>query len=367
MKDLEFSVPYNGDERLLPVLFSLKNHAGARIREVFLSGPVEHCPSGRVAFNGNLEAFSSVVERIHNEGIRVNLVVNSTCESAEWYSDGYISYLRDFMSYMVDDLGVESITLANPLIMAHVREWQPRVELCASVLGDIDCVERARVFRIAGADVATPDVSINRDLRMLKRIKEETGIELKVMVNEGCLHKCAFRKFHFNAVSHIAQNSSRVGKGLSVEEFKAQCDQVAGKTFFTSCNGLLAEDRSLLLKSDWIRPEDLGEYTKVASYFKISGRTVATHAVERMVRAYMKGSYEGDLLDIMDSSLRTFSLTKGASIDNKALGEARFFQAVENCNRNCSRCGFCDALAESVVKLGPLTDVKKSDLNFFGK
>jgi hypothetical protein len=34
---------------------------------------------------------------------------------------------------------------------------------------DIDCVQKAIIFRKAGADVITPDVNINRDLTLLKK------------------------------------------------------------------------------------------------------------------------------------------------------------------------------------------------------
>jgi collagenase-like PrtC family protease len=87
--------------------------------------------------------------------------------------------------------------------MDHTPVSCPDIEICASVLGDIDCVQRAVIYRKAGADVITPDVNINRDLKLLKQIKEATNAELKLMVNEGCLYKCPFRKFHFTCIPHF--------------------------------------------------------------------------------------------------------------------------------------------------------------------
>lgn len=367
MSSLAFSVPFNGDPALLDIFSHINKVSNASIREVFLSGPIEHCPSGRIAYNGNLEMFAETVKRIHSMGMHVNLVMNSTCEGTTWYSDGAFSYLHDFVSYMTDDLGIEAITVANPLIMAQVHSWFPQVELCASVLGNVDCVERAQAFKKAGASVITPDTSINRDLTMLQRIVSETGVKLKLMVNEGCLRKCPFRSFHFNAVSHIQGSASRVGRGLSKEQFKQQCDKVAGELFFASCNSILKDDHSQLLKSEWIRPEDLHHYAHITSYFKISGRTVATQAVKRMVQAYTNESYSGDLLDIMDSSLRVFSMSEGARIDNMRLGETRFFETVTTCNHSCSSCGYCTDLAAKVVTFDGEQRIKQADRNFFGK
>ena len=79
----------------------------------------------------------------------------------------------------------------------------PDIGICASVLGSIDCVQRVVIYREAGADVITPDVNINRNLVLLKEIKEATNARLKLLVNEGCLYKCPFRQFHFNAKTHV--------------------------------------------------------------------------------------------------------------------------------------------------------------------
>ena len=73
---------------------------------------------------------------------------------------------------------------------------------------DIDYVQRAVIYTNMGANVITPDVNINRDLKLLKQIIETTGAELKLMVNEGCLYKCPFRKFHFNYISHKSKKQS---------------------------------------------------------------------------------------------------------------------------------------------------------------
>ena len=216
----------------------------------------------------------------------------------------------------------------------------------------------------SSADVVTPEVSVNRNLAALKAIRDE-GLELKVMVNEGCLHKCPYRKFHFNAMSHISANAAHLGRGLSMEQFKAQIDVVAGQTFFNLCGADIQADHSLILKSGWIRPEDLGAYAGVAGFFKISGRTCPTHVVLRMVKAYMEGRWDGDLLDIMDSSLRTQSLRHGASLDNRALTEAHFIDHVLNCSRDCASCGFCDRLAEQLVTFGEPTELKRQDREFF--
>ena len=348
MHPYEFSVPYNSDRATLVELLRLARQNPGRIREVFLSGPEDAASSGRVARGMTPPEFEEIVGEIHGAGVRANLVMNTTCEGVAWYETRAQLRLRDYLEWAVLGLGVDSVTVANPLYIGLIRNWFPSLEICASVLSDVDCAERAKAVVAAGATVITPDVNVNRDLETLEAIRRE-GAKLKIMVNEGCLYKCPWRKFHFNAVSHIGKNAGRVGVSISPEDFVAQCTQVAYELFFDRCNAQEAGEPAALLKSGWIRPEDLPRYEGVSTYFKISGRTMPRNDVLLAVRAYMNGSYQGNLLDLMDSSLHSFSQRTGASIDNEALGRARFAEKVLSCGRTCATCGWCDQLAEQVV------------------
>ena len=84
MATLEFSVPYNNDEpEILPELFRLKRLGSNRIKEIYLCGPQEYFGSGRITSEINFDEFAEIVDKIHNEGIRVNLILNSTCEGID--------------------------------------------------------------------------------------------------------------------------------------------------------------------------------------------------------------------------------------------------------------------------------------------
>ncbi|MEJ2109787.1 MAG: U32 family peptidase [Acidobacteriota bacterium] len=208
---LEFSVPYNYDAETLDEIFKRKALNGNRIREIYLCGPQDFAGSGRISGKLEYAEFSRTVESIHGQGIRVNLLLNSICEGDNWYSTGVLKKTMDYLGRIVDENGVESVTIANPLYIREVRRRFPKLEICASVLGDIDNVHKAVIFKKAGADTITPDVNINRNLKVLKEIVARTGTELKLMVNEGCLFHCPFRKFHFNYISHKSRNPGDSG------------------------------------------------------------------------------------------------------------------------------------------------------------
>ena len=350
MPGFEFSVPYNGDMQTVPELLALQGTGGNRIRELFLSGPADFAGSGRVAPGITLEDFGDICDIVHDAGVRVNLVLNSVCEGIEWYTAENVRTLMGYLGHAHNELGVEALTVANPIIIALVRDHFPEMEVSASVLSQVDCVHKAKSVVAAGAKVCTPDVNINRDLDMLRRIAN-AGLELKVMVNEGCMRGCAYRQFHFNAMSHLAKDVSHVGVDADPQSFYKTVNQIAFKLFFGNCNHLLDEDHAALLKSGWIRPEDLKEYAEVTHFFKISGRTIPRAQLVRLVRAYMEESYDGNFFDLMDSSLKTFAMRHGAIMDNKALGDAGAFKQLSTCGERCEECSWCASTVDDLLSL----------------
>jgi collagenase-like PrtC family protease len=351
MSHLEFSVPYNSDPETLPEIFKLKSLNGNAIREIYLSGPQEFSGSGRIAPELDFGDFSRIVDSIHKEGIRVNLLLNSVCEGSDWYSPSVLNATMAYLKKVHEDHGIAAVTIANPLYIREVRRRFPHIEITASVLGDIDCVQKAVIFKKAGADVITPDVEINRDLSLLKKIKEKTGAEIKLMVNEGCLFQCAFRKFHFNYIAHKSRKPG-AGNGVKSED----------NVFSLNCIQLSKTDPSQILKSCWIRPEDARRYGDISGYFKIVGRTSSKTMLLRAVNAYMNESWDGDLLELMAGNLYSVAMSHLMHLNNKSLDELGFFDRVTSCDQECSECEFCRALAEKLIKRGVFTPSKLADL-----
>jgi collagenase-like PrtC family protease len=345
---LEFSVPYNNDPDTLVEIFRFKHYGGNRIREIYLSGPQEHAGSGRIAPELDYDRFSQVVESIHKEGIRVNLLLNSICEGDDWYSPGVLKSTLGYLERAHAQQGIEAVTIANPLYIREVRKRFPNLEICASVLGDIDCVSKAAIFARAGADVLTPDVNINRDLALLERIRKTTGREIKLMVNEGCLFRCAFRKFHFNYISH----KSRKPEGEKAED----------NVFSMNCIQVSQSDLSQILKSCWIRPEDARKYGEITGYFKLVGRTSSKSMLLRSLEAYLKESWDGDLLELMAGNLYSVAMSHLMHLDNKSLDAMDFFAKVTSCDKECSECTYCSELIGGLIRRGVFTPAKIEDL-----
>jgi collagenase-like PrtC family protease len=348
MPGLIFSVPYNDDFDTLTGLFELGETGGNRISEVYLSGPQEYCGSGRLTPETSMEQFLAVVERIHGAGLRANLVLNSTCEGAEWYSHKAVDATLAYISEAHERHGVEAVTMANPLYIKAARKRFPRLEISASVLSNIDCVQRAVIYREAGADTITPDANINRNLELLADIKEATGARLKLLANEGCLYKCPFRQFHFNAKSHASKDVAK------------QTD-VSFADFFGVGTDVIRGDLAQLLRSPWIRPEDLKAYAGITDCFKLVCRSQRRSFVLRAARAYLQESWGGDMLDLLSGCAKRFSMNAGAYLDNRKLGESKFFETVTRCDGRCQECGFCGELAEELIAVDVFTPEKAED------
>jgi collagenase-like PrtC family protease len=348
--NLEFSVPYNNDLQTLTEIFKFKEFNGNRIREIYLSGPQEYAGSGRISKAQSFDDFSNTVNRIHNEGIRVNLLMNSVCEGDDWYSASVLKTTMGYLEQVFNDYGVKAITISNPMYIREVKRRFPDVEVCASVLADIDCIDKAIIYKKAGAEAFTPDVNINRNPRLLKKIKEKTGLEIKLMVNEGCLFKCPFRKFHFNYISHRSRNPGADGNRAEDNVFSLNCIQVS------------KSDPSQLIKSGWIRPEDLHKYGEISGFFKLVGRTSSMNMILRSLEAYMGEKWAGDLLELMAGNLYSCSMSNLLNLDNRSLDNERFFEKVTSCDHECIDCDYCGELAERILKRGVLTTEKAKDM-----
>jgi collagenase-like PrtC family protease len=344
MANLEFEVPYNADPETLEDVLKMKELNGNRIAEVYLSGPREYSGSGRVMPELKTGQLVKVVDRVHKDGVKVNLLFNATCHGEFGYDPEVMDFKMEFLRRMHQEHGVEAVTIADPLYIKEVRKRLPDIQICSSVLAEIDCVQKALVHRRAGADVIIPDVNINRDLTMLKRIKQATGASLLLMANEGCMRDCAWRSFQFNYIAHQPKDIL-----------------INGGHLFYECQNMIAEDHSQILKSCWIRPEDAKKYEGITNHFKIVGRDKPRSHVVRTVKAYLEESWDGDLLDILCAALNTFTMTKGVYLDNKKLDSFAFFEKVTSCDRNCEACGYCSQIAQSLVKLGMMTRQKLED------
>jgi len=185
------------------------------------------------------------------------------------------------------------------------------------------------------------DRSLNRDLDTLalevRRIRQKTpdvGIEL--LANEGCLPHCPFKLSHdaYIALANVEGNDS---------------------TFLLNrelgCIRILGEEPHRILQSPFIRPEDMELYLYHVDTIKLCGRTLGADFLEQVITAYLGRKHEGNLLDLLDAA---HWMAGRLYVENSALS-FDFANMLSMCDGQCTSCGFCEELFQSITHPLPLT------------
>jgi collagenase-like PrtC family protease len=145
------------------------------------------------------------------------------------------------------------------------------------------------------------------------------------------------RNFHIQAISHSGK----------AQQLGAYVDYS-----LMWCTSEKTRDPGLMLKSPWIRPEDLAVYEAMGyDEFKLAGREMDRPWVERVVRAYAARRHDGDLNQLIlgFDQMEPFGNVP-VRIDNRKLdGFIDFFHKKHDCRLGCRDCHYCDDWVETAV------------------
>jgi hypothetical protein len=199
------------------------------------------------------------------------------------------------------------------------------------------CMDLIRDTRFRLPEKLCLDRSLNRDIPSLERTvlflrREFPGVRVELLANEGCLYQCPFKPAHD---AHIALSNS----GL-VRESTHALNRDAG------CMSHLVRHPERVFKSPFIRPEDAHRYQGLADTLKLCGRTLGPAFLERAVRAYLEGSFRGNLLGLLDAMEW---MSDRFHVDNTLLGRD-FFKTLTNCSKDCTVCTICTTLFSQTTK-----------------
>lgn len=298
---------------------------------VYMAGSPEYVGTGRTNLSApKLEDIAQQTEYAHEKGVKLEIVLNSSCTGGQHLTpEGYRSI--DWYFNRLNDIGIDSITVADPyLVEMLARDYD--MEVVVSVLSFVDSPQKAEFYQDLGADTIVIDSAVNRHFDKLEAIKESVSCDLKLLVNEGCLYQCPFRYAHFNFFSHAN------GPGPK--------PNVTDDYYYYKCLSLRIQDPELIIKSPWIRPEDLKDYKHITDIFKIGGRTHFVNWTLNAVDAYANESYDGNLMDLLDCPKDLKDLFY---IPNKELDSS--LSQWKQCEKVCKRCGYCKRLAHKITQV----------------
>jgi collagenase-like PrtC family protease len=360
---IKICVPSRFEPELLDALEPLQRETG-RIHEVYgsLSRSVigSGRPARRLSQQGGSPTFDDVrrfTERAHGSGIRVNYLLNSAVLDHAEYTRAGRERILDYVGE-VADTGVDMVTIAVPYLIELVRTHLPELPVSVSVICEVASTNSLRLFERYGAQRVQLAEDCNRDLPLLELLSGAASSDLSLVVNNGCLRFCAYRAYHNTLCSQGSQSDKPEHGYIDYPLLK--------------CSAVRARDPVEILRSPWIRPEDLPYYEERfgIELFKIAGRQLPLERILDMAGAYARLGYDGNFMDLLATPAVDFSrhpmtaalaAERGAErygrpdiyIDNARLGKlTRALHARGGCGgtRDCEKCRLCDTMVGQAVR-----------------
>ena len=365
---MKFSVPTNWEQDLIPKLRK------DNIDEVYGKLAYDFVGGGRASFlipHVSKKKAAVHIKEIHKNGLSFNYLLNTTClGNLEWTASGQ-KKIRRLLDWLVS-IGVDKVTVSIPYLLELIKKCYPQLKVAISTQAGIDTVERAMMWENLGADKLTLSVvDVNRNFKLLKRIRESVKCELQLIGNLLCLYRCPFYKYHSALNAHASQPGYRL-RGFVIDYCSLRC------TTYRLNNPVE------FIRSLWIRPEDISYYEGVGiDGIKLVDRGMKTESIALIVNAYLARRHDGNLLDLMPHATKNimfqdskpwhklryffrpllvniFRLQKGRGlfssaniyIDNRKLdGFIEYFLNNDCSLRSCRECSYCKNISKEVLKI----------------
>ncbi len=333
----------------------MKFNVGYQVSEEWISYIIEHRERiGEVYFawgdfaNGRARMNNSVdtlcpwevqerqlkdLARLHENGIGLDLLLNGTCYGKDSQSRAFFEKVGETVDYLGTRFGLSSVTTASPLIAKFLKDNFDGIKVRASVnmeIGTVEGMEYVSQF----FDSYYMKRECNRNLKEIEKLtawSRESGKELCLLANSGCLNFCSAHQFHDNLVSHEAEI--------------APMDNAYA--FEGICHSFLKDPAHLatyLRITNFIRPEDLSLYEPYFSSVKLATRV--NSAPIRVLRAYLEGTYVGSVMDLLEPNHA--GVISPRYIENSKL-PSDFGTQTLHCNKDCKRCGYCERVMKAAT------------------
>jgi len=328
---VKFSIGYNHDIGLLKILDAYKDN----IEAFYFPIPSYYLGSGRHVFQrkGYAHEIPGIIRKCSSLNIRSQLLLNATCETEKRLGKAFFSKIIAYIEGL-KSLGLKSLVITNPIYISEIKRNIRGIAIESSVNCYVKTVEHALYLRDLGVDVLTIDRDINRDIPLIKKIRDKTGLKLKMVLNEGCLRNCPFRTTHYNYLSH-GYRSRDIDNGFCIE--------------------ILKRNPAKVFSIPFIVPEALHYYKDIVDYYKLSTRVFSTPQIKSCLEAYIRQDFNGDLLKLLDC----LGLSYFDFIDYKVLKRKNFFETMLKCDKDCVNCNYCNELEKRTVLVN--LDLLKGD------
>ncbi len=311
------------------------------------------------------------IGQIQKQGWKFFYLLNASClGNREWSIKGQ-KKLHKLLDWLLE-VRVDGLVVTSPYLFQLIKLKYPQFELSVSCFANVNSVAKAKFWQDLGASVITLSLGeVNRDFKLLAKIRKGVECGLQLIVNEDCLQHCPRYFYHNNTSSHGSQDITRPGEYLF-----DYCRIM--------CRYAMLKDPANLIRTAWIRPEDLKVYEGIGiDRFKIVDRTMHSDALSLITEAYSSRSYEGNLYDLFANpskslwvknpnfihklkyffhplKINIFKLIEMSklvrdihiNIDNRKLdGFINYFIEEQCRDKSCDECGYCRKIAAKAINI----------------
>ncbi|MFH1504497.1 MAG: hypothetical protein ABIH08_03810 [Candidatus Omnitrophota bacterium] len=334
---MKFSIGYNYDIKMLDLIGAYKDN----IEAFYFPIPQLYLGSGRDQQEPKsyTRQIPKIIRKCNTLNIRPQLLLNATCEGVIGLSGTFFNNILDYVKRLRDK-GLSSVVVTNPIYISKIKKEISGIIIESSVNCYMKTVEHALYLKDLGVDVLTIDRDINRSINLIKEIKKRTGLQIRVMLNEGCLGNCPYRVNHYNYLSHREKSRGKIIEGVFPDKF---------------CIEVYLKNSLKVFRVPFIPPDALDCYDKFVNHYKLSTRVFSTKRIELCLKAYISKHFRGNLLEILDCP----GLSYFEYIDYDILVKNYFFKKMLNCNLKCDTCGYCESLFKKAVLIKRNNSIKR--------
>jgi len=311
---------------------------------------------------------ASFITETRKKGFGFNYLINGTClDNLEFTKKAY----RKIAGHLewIASTGADMVTVTLPFLAEMVKKEFPHLKVAVSSFARVQNVHLARAWEEMGvAKIILPE-GVNRDFRSLRHIRDAVDCELELIANHCCLFQCFLDLHHRNMVSHGSQSDHPCG-GFAPDYCKLACQRLK----------ILKPVE--LIKSTWIRPEDVVYYEKIGiDCLKLVERFRGTESLLQIVHAYEERRFDGNLVELLTLPQQGVFLSPNLDllkrndliesekmeqmlavlrepfpgkvfIDNRKLdGFLEHFEKADCFRMDCDRCGYCEKVSQEALSM----------------
>lgn len=332
---------------------NLARRFAPRLREVYFPWPGLSNARAKV-YNkpDDAERIAADLKYCREHGMKLDILANATCYGDKAFTEEQRLQIVGIIRHL-DKLGLypEIVTTTSPYIAKVFKVNFPDIEVRASV--------NMRLRNTLALEYLAPLYDsyyicrdVQRDLPTFHTMAawcKDHGKKLCMLANSGCVRNCPWQVFHETLLAH---------------KFLAAFPEMDKENLGLVCNRIFDKIRNRVdfLRCSWIRPEDIHVFEPELETIKLSTRE-APYPLE-IAEAYLNGSYDGNLLRLMDPN-HAFGF-RPYRIDNKSFPADWVTSGIAGkCAENCVHCGKCEQVLSKLLKYDIDEDMRLD--NFFMK